>query len=387
MGSAVPPHGARRTERVTAVTTQQTPPPPQEQSPSDYPGGTPLAGALRMPLDQVVADPSQVRKDWGSATAQQALADLVASVRAYGILQPLLVRADPDAPPDAPRYIVIAGGRRREAALRAGLVTVPVVVRDTTSMQGRILQLTENLLRHDLTPLDEARAYRELMDLEGLSAEEVGRRLHISGQTVRNRLRVLEDQVVTDAIERGQISLSAGHLILQLPAEERLEFLTRLRAGEHLLTPGVIAARRQRLAAGETHPGRRGPGRALVKNSLNAPSAAAGHAPRAPIMFPQPDPAAPAMAGPSLSWPSVSPAAVSPRQVEGPTSAELTLAQMDRARVLADVLASVVWRGVRDVQQAETVAGLREVVASPHGAAWSYALLAEVVQRLDRSRY
>jgi len=83
-------------------------------------------------------------------------------------------------------------------------------VRETEGATLRVQQLVENLQRQDLAPLDEARAFKELMDAEGLSAEALGARIHISGQQIRERLRLLGDQVRADAVERGQIAPSVA---------------------------------------------------------------------------------------------------------------------------------------------------------------------------------
>ena len=105
-----------------------------------------------------------------------ALEELAESIRQHGVLQPLLVSRMDDAGGGAPTYQVIAGERRLEAAKLAGLTQVPVVVKETTPREWLELALVENLMREDLNPLEEAQAYRRLMDEFGLTPGRTCRR-------------------------------------------------------------------------------------------------------------------------------------------------------------------------------------------------------------------
>ncbi|HVA91368.1 MAG TPA: ParB/RepB/Spo0J family partition protein [Chloroflexota bacterium] len=217
-----------------------------------------LPGALEVPIADIAPDPTQPRQNWHHDEGERRLTDLAQSIAEFGILQPLLVRpalVEEEGPP----YRLVAGNRRLEAARRAGLVTVPVVVRDTSAVELRILQLTENLLRQDLAPLDEARAYQELIDLEHLSPRRLAARLHISDQQVRLRLRLLSDQVLADAVERRQIAANTARLVQQLPDEEQLPFRERVRLGERLQANDMAAVRARLLAEGAIHPRRTRP--------------------------------------------------------------------------------------------------------------------------------
>ena len=216
-----------------------------------------LPGALEVPLEQVVPDPGQPRRDWAHDDGEARLAELAASIREFGVLQPLLVREEGTLPDGRQRYVIIAGGRRRTAAERAGLALLPVVVRGEEAARVRILQLVENLQRQNLNPLDEARAYQELMDLEDLTPPALAARLHISAQHVRDRLRVLADLVLADAVERRQISATAAREIMKLPDDEVLTFRNRVLAGERLQTNDVAAARARLAAAGVVNPRRK----------------------------------------------------------------------------------------------------------------------------------
>jgi ParB family chromosome partitioning protein len=218
-----------------------------------------LAGALEVPLEQLEADPKQPRHDWQHGEGERRLEELTESIREFGVLQPLLVREESTLEDGRQRYVIITGGRRYAAAQRAGLATLPVVVRGAEPQRVRVLQLIENLQRQDLSPLDEARAYHELMDLEDLSPPALAVRLHISAQHVRDRLRVLADQVLADAVARGQISATAARDIMQLPDEEVEAFRKRVRAGERLQTNDIASARARLMAAGVINPRRKVP--------------------------------------------------------------------------------------------------------------------------------
>ncbi len=218
-----------------------------------------LQGAIEVPIEQVVADPDQPRRDWGYNDGGARLRELAESVREFGILQPLVVREEGTTPDGRQRYIIISGARRRAAAEQAGLATLPVVVRGEESSRVRVLQLIENLQRQDLSPLDEARAYQELMEVEGLTPPQLADRLHVSAQHVRDRLRILSDQVLADAVERKQISATVARDIKQLPDDVASEFRRRIRSGERVETSHVAEMRGRLAAAGVVNPRRKLP--------------------------------------------------------------------------------------------------------------------------------
>jgi ParB/RepB/Spo0J family partition protein len=220
-----------------------------------------LPGALEVPIEQVEPDPGQPRQDWAYDEGARRIDELVASIREFGILQPLVVREDGALADGRQRYVVIAGARRRIAAARAGLAAVPVIVRGEEAMQIRLLQLIENLQRHDLSPLDEARAYQELMDSEGLSSPMLAGRLHVSAQHIRDRLRLLGDQILADAVERRQIAAATARSIAQLPDEEREALRARVARGEAVQLGDVAALRGYLAATGHSNPRRKGKGR------------------------------------------------------------------------------------------------------------------------------
>jgi ParB/RepB/Spo0J family partition protein len=216
-----------------------------------------LPGAMEVPIEQVSPDPGQPRQDWEHNGGARRLNELTESVREFGVLQPLVVREDGTIGDGRQRYLIIAGGRRYAAARRAGLATVPVVARSEESSRFRILQLIENLQRQDLSPIDEARAYQELMDLENLSPPMIAARLHLSAQHVRDRLRVLSDQVLADAVERQQISATAARDIMQLPDDAYMAFRARVLNGEAIQSSDVATTRGNLSAAGIVNPRRK----------------------------------------------------------------------------------------------------------------------------------
>ncbi len=216
-----------------------------------------LPGAMEVPIEQVFPDPGQPRQDWEHNGGARRLDELTESVREFGVLQPLVVREDGTIGDGRQRYLIIAGGRRYAAAQRAELTTVPVVARSEEASRVRILQLVENLQRQDLSPIDEARAYQELIDLENLSPPMIAARLHLSAQHVRDRLRVLSDQVLADAVERRQISATAARDIMQLPDDAYTAFRVRVLGGEAIQSSDVATARGRLSAAGVVNPRRK----------------------------------------------------------------------------------------------------------------------------------
>lgn len=153
---------------------------------------------------------------------EEPLAELSRSIAEHGVLQPILVRPQPNG-----AYQIIAGERRWRAARMAGLAEVPVVIRDFTDEEAMAAALIENLQREDLNPMEEAMGYQKLMHTFDLTQEEVSRRLGKSRSAVANALRLLNlpDEVMA-MVREGR--LSAGHaralLSLDLPelSAERL---------------------------------------------------------------------------------------------------------------------------------------------------------------------
>jgi len=148
------------------------------------------------------------------------LGELAASIRAQGILQPLLV---------TPEGLVVAGHRRLAAATIAGMAHVPVIIRSLTRDEQLAIMLVENIQREDLSPLQEARAYRSLLDL-GLGRSEIARRVGVTAARISERLNILRlDPEVQGMFDRGQLPITLARPLLQItdwPTQRRLATLS-----------------------------------------------------------------------------------------------------------------------------------------------------------------
>ena len=145
----------------------------------------------------------------------EGVAELARSVAQKGILQPLLVR------PAAEGYEIVAGERRFRAAQQAGLSTVPVVVKSLSDRETLEIALIENVQREDLSPVEEARAFKQLLEF-GLSQEAVADAVGKSRSAIANTLRLLQlDDDALRALDEGQISAGHARAVLAQPEEDR----------------------------------------------------------------------------------------------------------------------------------------------------------------------
>jgi len=199
--------------------------------------------ALReLPVSEIRPNSYQPREHFD----EEALVSLAASIQAVGVLQPILVRQS-----GPQEYELIAGERRWRAARRAGLQTIPAIVRPTEDVRSLEQALVENLHREDLTPLEEAAAYQQLIEEFGHTQEEVAQRVGKSRSAVANTLRLLHlPPSIQRLLAEGQIS--AGHARALLGSPDRLfqEQLARAVVTEHLTVREVEDRVRQH--AGET---------------------------------------------------------------------------------------------------------------------------------------
>jgi ParB family transcriptional regulator, chromosome partitioning protein len=168
--------------------------------------------ALRdLRVDEIEPNPHQPRVHFDEET----LADLASSVREIGVLQPILVR-----PIDGGRFQLVAGERRWRAARRAGLATIPAIVRATDDMSSVEQALVENLHRQDLTALEEAAAYQQLIEDFGLTHDQVATRVGKSRSAVTNTLRLMQlPPAIQHLVADGR--LSAGHARALLGSTDR----------------------------------------------------------------------------------------------------------------------------------------------------------------------
>ena len=323
-----------------------------------------LPGALLVPISTVRADPTQPRQDWDSTEAKRDLRALADSIREFGVLQPLVAREDKDVP-DGPRYIVVAGGRRLAAAQMAGLPELPIVVLRAEGTRIRLLQLLENIQRRNLSEEEEGRAYKEVMDIEAISAEELGRRLGVSGQTVRNRMALLANVAVADAIRRGLITATGANKILRAPLVARNEMIRDLQSGNAMITGGVIDAR--------------------IKRARQAEQAA-----RAQNYFEgEGSPATADNQQITMRETTILPAEAAPEEVSPDTMRQQSAfedvleARRERSRILAATLAPALTHELHGAALDEVLGGLREILAAGDGA-WALQLIGDVVARVDR---
>lgn len=169
----------------------------------------PTSGIRQLPANQINRSPRQPRTHFDP----EELAELAASIREHGILQPLIVTSNEEAQ----GYTLIAGERRLEAARQAGLERVPVIIREASEQQRLELALIENVQRADLNPLESAEAYRQLAEDFGLSHEEISNRVGKSRTAITNTLRLLKlPQSLQQALIDGAITEGHARALLTL---------------------------------------------------------------------------------------------------------------------------------------------------------------------------
>ncbi len=203
-------------------------------------------GFSLLPLAAIGPNPLQPRARFDDG----ALENLAASIREVGVLQPIVVRAV-----GASEYQLVAGERRWRAAQMVGLEQIPALVRDGDDVSGLTEALIENLQREDLTPLEEAGAYRQLMEDFGLTHEEVAVRVGKSRSGISNTLRLLQlPAVIQGLLEAGE--LSAGHCraLLAIDDARYAEHIARRAAEEGWSVRRIEDAVRARIGEGDPKP-------------------------------------------------------------------------------------------------------------------------------------
>ena len=225
-------------------------------------GEGPVAATLDIDIDAISPNPYQPRLEMD----QEALETLAASIRVHGVIQPLVVTHGPERG----RYVLIAGERRWRAARLAGMGAVPAVVKDAVPRAMLELALVENVVRADLAPLEEAAAYRQLIDDFGMTQAAVAERVGRSRVSVTNTLRLLAlPDRVQRALGAGEISEGHARALLGLPtAPEQVAAL------EWVLEKGLSVRQTEELvrrwAAGETAPGERSAAKPIPESDRDA---------------------------------------------------------------------------------------------------------------------
>lgn len=188
-----------------------------------------------LPIDRLKPNRFQPRTRFDD----EAIEELAASIKAQGIVQPLVVSPEPDG-----TYVIVAGERRWRASRRAGLETVPVVVRQVVDDREMLeLALVENLQRSDLNPLEEAEAYLSLQEKFGLSQEDIASRVGKARTTVTNALRLLRlPDEVQELLREGRLTAGQARPLLGLPSRE-----AQLALADRAVREGLTARDLERL--------------------------------------------------------------------------------------------------------------------------------------------
>ncbi len=175
-----------------------------------------------LPLDLIVQGHYQPRK----AMNPESLNDLADSIRAQGVVQPIMVRPAADG---SDKYEIIAGERRWRAAQMAGLHDIPAVVRDVPDQAAICIALIENIQREDLNPLEEARTLARLLNEFDMTHETVAEAVGRSRSTVTNLLRLLDlHREVQDLLEGGRLDMGHARAIVSLPEDQQLAMARRV---------------------------------------------------------------------------------------------------------------------------------------------------------------
>ncbi|MFM5952964.1 MAG: ParB/RepB/Spo0J family partition protein [Novosphingobium sp.] len=195
---------------------------PAAQRPAS--GGTVLGGGLAMlAVADIVPHPGQPRRHF----AEEALAELAASIAARGVIQPVIV-----TPHGAGRWRLVAGERRWRAAQRAQLHEIPALIRDLDEREITALALIENLQREDLNPIEEARAYHRLSEDEGVTQAEIAKLVDKSRSHIANLQRLLSlPERVIELVEEGKLSM--GHA-RALVGSDQAQVLAEQAVAKHL---------------------------------------------------------------------------------------------------------------------------------------------------------
>ncbi|MFQ5701029.1 MAG: ParB/RepB/Spo0J family partition protein [Acidobacteriota bacterium] len=211
-------------------------------------------GFTQLPVDQVAPNPLQPRQDFGEADLEQ-LAD---SIRSTGVLQPILVRTAGRG------FELIAGERRWRAARMAGLSRIPARIHRVEEGESLQLALIENIQRRQLNPLEEARAFSDLMHRHGLTQEEVARKVGRSRSSIANSVRLLKlPERVRSLILQRKITAGHAKALLSLSSEKEI-----LETAERFATGPISVRKAESLARG----GDQGPGPRAHREEVDDPN-------------------------------------------------------------------------------------------------------------------
>ena len=217
---------------------------------------------LRIKLDLIKPNPLQPRERFDPA----GMEELVASVREKGIIQPVIVRRAGD------HYELIAGERRFRAAQTLGLAEIPVIVRDAQDQDALEISLIENIQRQDLDPVEEARAYKYLIEKFQITQERLSEILGKARTSIANILRILNlPQEIQDEIRKGRLSFAHGRALLELTdtnQQRRLAQETITRGLSIRELENLIKARRPRITGLKSRMAAIDPAAAVLEEAL-----------------------------------------------------------------------------------------------------------------------
>ncbi len=204
--------------------------------------GANTSRVIHVDPNQVQPNPHQPRRNFDP----QAIKSLAESIKEHGLLQPILVRPGKDG-----GYQLVAGERRWRAARDLGLNSIPAIIKDMGNKQSLSVALVENLQREDLNPIEKARAFWELIEVFGLTQEEVGRHTGLDRSTVANFLRLLELPIeVQEHVSRGTISPGHARALLSLGNEALQRKLC-----QRIIDEGLTVREVEAIASGAKRPG------------------------------------------------------------------------------------------------------------------------------------
>ena len=185
--------------------------------------GSSIDTLLQVSPEQIVPNPQQPRKHFD----EKSLNELAQSIRAQGVLQPLVVRKHPELPN---QYELVAGERRWRALKQIDVAQVPVVLRNVSDNEILEVSLLENIQRENLTVIEEAQSYHDLLQIQGYTQEELAKKLGRDRSTIANMLRLLQlPSALKNDLETGRITSGHARSILSLPNEGvQLEIRQRL---------------------------------------------------------------------------------------------------------------------------------------------------------------
>jgi ParB family chromosome partitioning protein len=190
---------------------------------------------VSLPLEKIRPNPNQPRKFFG----EDALNELSASIKEHGVIQPVIVEeADGD-------YIIIAGERRCRAAGAAGLKEIPAIIRSYSEEKRVEVALIENVQRADLNPIEEAVAYKSLMNITGKNQDEIAAKVGKNRSTVANALRLLRlPPMIQRSLEKGEITSGHARALLAIP-----DVTTQERVFNEIVMRGLSVREAEKIAA------------------------------------------------------------------------------------------------------------------------------------------